>query len=662
MPGPNFNSLGKGSSVINNYFLDPVDNTEDLQQLITDNIKDGAKIYVASERKDYYYVKDSDSWELVPGQTDPEPVVIDQDNKNKFVEILETELETQDEAGIAAWLNRQDPPIVVSEHENLYLMTRGLKPMVMEYTTTAVDETVSLPFNAANFTHTRLDIDWGDGTSSVVLGNEQAKLSHNYAQAGAYEVKIMGESANFNLKYQGTKNNLTKIISWGDHKFRWFGLEDAINLTSLPMNETPDLSQVALLDSAFENTGLSQLPPDLFDKAGSVTDADDLFKDCPNITSIPAGFLDGLTSVTRMYAAFDGCSINTALPAGLFDYTTNITNLGYTFRSNSIPSIPAGLFDNMPLLEVAYLCFYENELAQLPAGLFKNQAALLDINYMFAYNNLTSIPAGLFDYTTNVMNLAYVFGDNLIEEIPAGLLNYTANVTTVSHMFKSNNLTTIPAGLFDFLPEVTSFSSTFRMNGLNALPADLFKNNTKATDFTSTFESNEILAIPAELFDATPNVTHFYRTFATNKISVIPEGLFNNNTAVTNFTSCFFFNDIVEVPAGLLDFTTEVTNVSGMFMSNIELTTIPANLFEKTTKLTDVSSLFSGATRLVFELSANFFAYSPNITKFDSTWYNCYNITGTAPAYWNDGAVSGTDCYYLCEQLTNYAAIPLAWK
>lgn len=564
MPGPRLDNLGKGNNSASNVVLQPVTTTEELQEMITDSIVDGAKIYVASERKDYYYDKATDTWVLSP------EYVFDQDNKNKVVDVYEDELNSLDKEGVAAWLNAKNPAVDVQMFDTLYLRTRlSVAGFTTEWTTQAADEQIVLPLDTSTFGAETLTVNWGDGTTDTIAAGEEAKLTHTYSDAGAHQVSCKGFLNNWRMDQFGlaSTSKLTSVISWGDATFSNIRFKGASNLTSLPMNESPVFTSTSL-ESFMEGTGITEIPPMLFKNAkpGTYT-IRFIFNNCSGITSIPAGLFDqnfeslryakfvfsgcsiaqipaGLFDycpiVEELYSAFDNNNL-TAIPAGLFDNTTALTTLAWAFGQNQITAIPAGLFDNLTNLTTLYWCFYNNELSTIPNNLLVNNVALDNVAGMFLQNNLTAIPAGLFDTNINVTDVMQTFQNNLtIPEIPVGLLDNMPGLTRVWNTFGGNNITTIPAGLFDNNPDITRFDGCFTSNPITSIPAGLFDNNVNAVSFSSCFSNVNITAIPAGLFDLNVLAEDFGTVFQNAPITAIPEALFDNNTAANDFHYAFF--------------------------------------------------------------------------------------------------------------------------
>lgn len=538
MPGPRFNKIGKTHSV-SDTFLEPVEDSQGLNDIDTTNLKDGIQVYVLSERKEYYYDKSTDSF---IDSTPPAPTTINQNNKNKVITIDESQLSTVDEAGIVAYINALDPPISIAEDENLYidvLRADEMAPFVTEWSV-AAGETITFPSGDSNADFT---IDWGDGTLEAVIGKEP---THTYDTAGNYDIKVRGYCPVVSMRYNSTNtSNVLGVKSWGALSFRTMSFWGCSNFSYLPMDETPDFSLSTGAMGMFYNCSLTEIPSSLFKNAANVT---------------------------RLDWAFLNNSITT-LPAGLLDDLPKLNDLNAAFGQNSITAIPSGFLDNNTLLNEMRDCFKNNAITEVPSGLFRYNTNITNFHQTLLGNSIASVQADLFQYCSEVTNFYGVLAGNNLTSIPEALFKYNTKATDFSVCFQDNSITTLPENLFQYNTEATNFTAAFRWNDLTTIPVGIFQYNTKATTLSAAFAINSITSVPAGLFDNNTLVTGMAQVFNGNStLEAIPAGLFDKNTEVTDFSNLFTGTGLIEFPAGLFDNNQKVTNFSSILEGVLSFT------------------------------------------------------------------------------------------
>ena len=76
-------------------------------------------------------------------------------------------------------------------------------------------------------------VDWGDGTSSTITTWNQAEVTHTYATAGVYDIKITGVLRGWQFSDGGDKLKILNIINWGSLIISvGFGFRGCTNLTA----------------------------------------------------------------------------------------------------------------------------------------------------------------------------------------------------------------------------------------------------------------------------------------------------------------------------------------------------------------------------------------------------------------------------------------------
>ncbi|GHV42508.1 hypothetical protein FACS189490_11640 [Clostridia bacterium] len=92
------------------------------------------------------------------------------------------------------------------------------------------------------------------------------------------------------------------------------------------------------------------------------------------------------------------------------------------------------------------------------------------------------------------------------------------------------------------------------------------------------------------------------------------------------------------------------------------LTSIPSGLFSKNKNVIDFSWCFALCNHLK-ELPDGLFDNHQKVEDFSYCFEGDHSLTGKAPALWNRTPTpAGEMCFFGCYSLSNYAAIPPAWK
>ena len=300
------------------------------------------------------------------------------------------------------------------------------KPRTFPFTATTSSDTSSFSFNisaAGEFW-----VDWGDGSDIQVITKADTTnqtISHTYAAAGAYAVRIGGRTTGYASSYNESgaaisfKNNknLAKISgSLGEifptvngrrpiFRSTFYG---CINLTgSIPEKLFSGISgapAVYMFASTFRgSSGLTgAIPSGLFGNISGAPAAymfDGTFNGCTGLTGeIPAGLfgeLSGAPAASMFGGTFRGCSgLTGSIPSGLFG---NISGAPATYMfdatfngcSGLTGEIPSGLFGELSGAP-AYSMFggtfrgCSGLTGEIPLGVFGNLSGTLQ-NNMFTH-------------------------------------------------------------------------------------------------------------------------------------------------------------------------------------------------------------------------------------------------------------------------------------
>ena len=233
----------------------------------------------------------------------------------------------------------------------------------LEVTTTSSSQNMTIQMDGSPVNPVNLRVDWGDGIEETTI---LTSLTHTYASAGVYTMRIGGEATRIYFDNPDAQARLTRILS-----------------------VVKGISGLTSFENTFHNcTNLTgKIPAGLFDNCPNVTTFKWVFRDCSGLTgSIPAGLFDKCPDALNFRSAFIRCSgLTGPIPAGLFDKNPNASDFLNTFQSCSgLTAIPDGLFNNNPNAS----------------------------NFMYTFQHctgLTYVPSNLFDNTPNVTTFQQTF-------------------------------------------------------------------------------------------------------------------------------------------------------------------------------------------------------------------------------------------------------------
>jgi hypothetical protein len=185
-------------------------------------------------------------------------------------------------------------------------------------------------------------VDWGDGTDpSTVTAFGDATKTHNYAEAGTFQISITGTCGAWYIADNAAiKLKITKVIQWGDVGFSAFGLYygfyGARNFNVLPLGPITGAQLCTSFSNTFELTGLTELPPELFYLTNGNTFSS-TFRNT-KLSQIPPNFFDFTTSASFQYCFADNELLET-VPDGLIRHIASYANY-------------SGMFNNCPKLQI----------------------------------------------------------------------------------------------------------------------------------------------------------------------------------------------------------------------------------------------------------------------------------------------------------------------
>ena len=255
------------------------------------------------------------------------------------------------------------------------------------------------------------------GKNGVETGTLTQDISNSFADTNAEIV----------YKIQNQYENMEPRVLTDDDKT----IDKNMYFIPVKKDGTPllDTSSVTDMEDMFNGcTNLTEIP--LLDTS-SVTSMHRMLYGCTNLTTIP---LLNTSKVSNMVYMFYGCTNLTEIP--LLD-TSSVITMGYMFSGcTNLTTIP--LIDTSSVTIMFYMFYLCTKLTTIP---LLNTTKVVSMDSMFyGCTNLTTIP--LLN-TSSVTNMGYMFYHcTNLTEIP--LLD-TSSVTSMHRMFNGcTNLTTIP--------------------------------------------------------------------------------------------------------------------------------------------------------------------------------------------------------------------------
>lgn len=158
-------------------------------------------------------------------------------------------------------------------------------PFISEWKTTAVDETVTLPYQT-NGIYNGI-IDWGDGTQSV---NSYDNRTHTYATAGTYIITVYGRLRIFRFANTGDRTKLYRVFQWGSQFDVGVGGGHFYGCTNLNLSVVSD---VLILYRPFVISNNQNFG--------------NMFRDCTSLTTINRVNEWDVSRVTNMANCFYNC-------------------------------------------------------------------------------------------------------------------------------------------------------------------------------------------------------------------------------------------------------------------------------------------------------------------------------------------------------------------
>ena len=198
---------------------------------------------------------------------------------------------------------------------------------VMEVTTTTASENFKIDTgNNSGAAGINFNVDWGDGSTD---SNVIFDITHTYAVAGSYEVKIDGRFAMNSQANQTHRNKITKLKNWGTADCEFAGMYRMFYECQNMAYEATDYPNISNIDTGGNNPTVTEL-----------------FRGCDNVTSLDLSGWQNTGNLTRHTSMFrDAQNLETLNLSG-WDFS-NATNINGMF-ANLASSVINGCLLTMP--------------------------------------------------------------------------------------------------------------------------------------------------------------------------------------------------------------------------------------------------------------------------------------------------------------------------
>ena len=281
-------------------------------------------------------------------------------------------------------------------------------PFIIKWTATS-DVAITLPIGSNDVG--LVNIDWGDGTINYTN-------THTYTTSGTKTISLFANRMTFTNA--SSLLGLTEVVQWGNVKWQRLFFNGASNLTLLPVSEIPNFIEVTDLSTIFKNTGITELPANIFDTAINVVLATQICKGSP-VSVVPDFLFKNLGSLKNIDEAFATTNITT-IPNNFLKGAISVINVAGVFRSaGGITSIPEILFNDCINLEDVSYAFWAQSITTVPLKLFYYNDKIKTFDETFRNNPITSrVPELWMRYPNATSNNAFggVTGADNVSTIP----------------------------------------------------------------------------------------------------------------------------------------------------------------------------------------------------------------------------------------------------
>ncbi len=294
-------------------------------------------------------------------------------------------------------------------------------------------------------------VDWGDSTTDTAVTED---ITHTYSAPGTYTIRISGLFPAIRFNDEGDKDKILSVDQWGTNGWRSFSgaFRGASNLT-LTATDTPDMSSVFSMASAFHNAPLVNSNLDGWDVANVVSfsstfegasafDVDISGWDVSSATNMRSMFRSSgfnqdisgwdVANVTSMSSMFFGNTVFDQPIGAWGTKTSKVTTFSNMFFGASSFNQPIGAWDTGAATSMQSMfraaSLFDQDLSSWNTG---NVTAMGLMFMQSSFNHDVSA----WD-VTNVGDMSFMFRETPFDQPLAAWGAKTSNVNTFSGMFQ----------------------------------------------------------------------------------------------------------------------------------------------------------------------------------------------------------------------------------
>lgn len=278
-------------------------------------------------------------------------------------------------------------------------------------------------------------VDWGDGT----IDQCDRHIYITNTDKSYYTIRVKGIHRMFYHNYDNPRyiDKLSTSVFDKRHTTRLLSVE------KFPDNFTDELRN---LNHFCYGLKLTKIEPSAFQYCRDTVKFINTFKGCAQLTEVPPELFKGFTAVKSFLGTFVETGLK-QIPENLFSDCINVTNFNTTFcQCQDLESIPGKLFSNCTKVKTFSFTFSScSKLTSIPSELFKNNVEAVAFIYTFNCDtNLTNIPLDLFKKNSNALYLHQVFDYSIANTFDLdALLSDLPGKNTFNKMFGDQILRTI---------------------------------------------------------------------------------------------------------------------------------------------------------------------------------------------------------------------------
>ena len=312
-------------------------------------------------------------------------------------------------------------------------------------TTLGTSNDFVIPLNLGNVD---IEVDWGDGNTSLITSYNSTLKTHTYATPGIYTIDIKGTADDFGFKGVALRREMvTNIKRWGEHNLKPSAFSGCTNLTTISATDAPIMG--ADISGVFRNcVGLTSFDGTGWDTS-NVTTMSNLFYGCTHLITVDISNFN-TSKLIDFSNVFIRCEALTTINAGGLD-TSKVENFNGVFNlCKELVNLNISGWNTSSATNFSSMFVSCEKLTSLDLSTW-NTSNATNMSSMFQFcRALTSLDISGFN-TSNVINFSGMF--RLVTVLPSIDLTHfnTSKATDMNGMFW---------GYTNFNGDISSFNTS----------------------------------------------------------------------------------------------------------------------------------------------------------------------------------------------------------